>query len=206
MTGTIEDGFHLSGADPWRSDPLRPDALPTDDDLSAITEAAALLEQAKGVLIFRYSIGACTAFSLIEQWAEQTGTNINRVAHALVHDICQGDRTEPSDPRFVRWLEDQLRCEFPGQPYAVSKALPPVLPPVPPPVTVAVDQTDSSLDGVVEAAREASRRCVPLEITADPQSLRGILRPQIVQRMNLAVELARAVAPSVEVRLPEDDR
>lgn len=198
MTGTIEDGFHLSGADPWRSDPLRPEALPTDDELSAITEAAALLEQAKGVLIFRYSIGACTAFSLIEQWAEQAGVTINRVAHALVYDICQGDRTEPSDPRFVRWLEDQLRCEFPGEPYAVPEELPPV--------RVAVDQTDSSLDGVVEAAREASRRCVPLEITADAQSLRGILRPQIVQRMNLAVELARAVAPSVEVRLPDDDR
>lgn len=199
MTGTIEDGFQLSGADPWRSDPLRPDALPTDDDLSAITEAAALLEQAKGVLIFRYSIGACTAFSLIERWAEQAGVSINRVSRALVYDICQGDRTEPSDPRFVRWLEDQLRCEFPGEAYAVPKELPP-------PVTVAVDQTDSSLDGVVEAAREASRRSAPLEITADPQSLRGILRPQIVQRMNLAVELARAVAPSVEVRLPEDDR
>lgn len=198
MTGTIEDGFHLSGADPWRSDPLRPEALPTDDELSAITEAAALLEQAKGVLIFRYSIGACTAFSLIEQWAEDAGVTINRVAHALVYDICQGDRTEPSDPRFVRWLEDQLRCEFPGAPYAAPKKLPPV--------TVAVDQTDSSLDGVVEAAREASRRSAPLEITADPQSLRGILRPQIVQRMNLAVELARAVAPSVEVRLPEDER
>lgn len=202
MTGTIEDGFHLRSADPWRSNPLRAGALPTDDDLSAITEAAALLEQAKGVLIFRYSIGACAAFSLIEQWAEQAGVTINRVAHALVYDICQGARAEPSDPRFVRWLEDQLRCQFPGEPYAVPRELPPV----PPPVTVAVDQTDSSLDGVVEAAREASRRCVPLEITADPQSLRGILRPQIVQRMNLAVELARAVAPSVEVRLPEDDR
>lgn len=194
MTGTIEDGFQLSDdADPWRSE-----ALPSEEDFREITEAAALLEQAKGVLIFRYSIGACTAFRLMERWATEAGVGIETVAHTLVHEICQGDRTQPSDPRFVRWLEDRLRCEFPGEQYTVPKELPPV--------RVAVDQNDCSLDGVVEAAREASRRCVPLEITVDPMSLRGVLRPQIVQRLNLAVELARAVAPGIEVRLPEDDR
>jgi hypothetical protein len=189
MTGTIEDGFHLS------EDAA---ALGPDVELREITAVTALVEQAKGVLIFRYSIGARTAFRLIQRWAEEAGVCIETVARSLVHVICQGDHTEASDPRFVRWLEDRLRSGFPGEPRAVPKAQPPV--------KVAVDQNDCSLDAVVEAAREASRRRVPLEITADPLSLRGIMRPQIVQRMNLAVELARAVAPGLEVRLPEDDR
>ena len=41
----------------------------SDQEFDEITEAAALLEQAKGVLIFRYAIDACTAFGLIERWA-----------------------------------------------------------------------------------------------------------------------------------------
>jgi len=197
MTGTIEDGYHVSDdADPLRSDPLGSGPLGSmrSEELREIDEAAALLEQAKGVLIFRYSIGACTAYRLMERWAADASVDPETVAHALVHEICQGDRSEPSDPKFVRWLEDRLRHEFPGEPYEVPAELPPV--------TVAVDQSDSSLDAVVEAAREASRRCVPLEVTAAPESLQGVQQDQVQQRVDLAVELARAVAPGLEVRRP----
>lgn len=191
MTGTIEDGFHLSDdADPRDGFTLQPDG-----ELRQVTEAAALVEQAKGVLIFRYSIGAGSAFRLIERWAKEATVSVETVARAMVHEICQGDRSRPANPRFVRWLEDRLRQEFPGEPYDIPKVLPPV--------KVAVDQSDSSLDAVVEAAREASRRCVPLEVTADPASLQGVQRDQILQRVKLAGELARAVAPGLEVVLPE---
>ncbi len=107
MTGKIDDAFDLTkSADPSRA----------DQAFQEITEAAALLEQAKGVLIFRYSIDAWTAFRLIEGWATEAGVGMETVAHALVHEICQGDQTEPSEPRFVRWLEGRLRHEFPSQP------------------------------------------------------------------------------------------
>ena len=78
----------------------------------------------------------------------------------------------------------------------------------PPPVTVAVDNSDGPLDDVVEAAREAARRGVPLQIAvthlrscrhADPR------RTHLIQRMDLAVELARGAAPGLEVRLPVDN-
>lgn len=197
MTGTIENGPFLSDdARPLRTARPRAGDLPDDDDFRRITEAAALLEQAKGVLIFRYSIGACTAFRLVERWAEEAGVAIDTVAHALVHEICQGQHGEGSDPRFVRWLEDRLRREFPGDTYDLPAAVPPV--------RVAVDQSDCSLDRVVEAAREAARRCVPLEVTVAPESLQGVQRAQMTQRMELAVELARAVSPGLEVRSAEN--
>ena len=105
MTGMIDDAFEMTeSADPSGA----------DQAFQQITETAALLEQAKGVLIFRYSIDACTAFRLIERWADEAGVGLETVAHALVHEICQGDQSEPSEPSFVRWLERRLRHEFPG--------------------------------------------------------------------------------------------
>lgn len=107
MTGTIDDAMPLPEGSPQTG---------SDQEFDEITEAAALLEQAKGVLIFRYAIDACTAFGLIERWAEESGAGIETVAHALVHDICQGDRSELKDPSIVRWLEERLRHEFPAEP------------------------------------------------------------------------------------------
>lgn len=78
------------------------------------TNPTALIEQAKGVLIFRYAIAAEAAYSLLELWAAQTDATVDQVAQAVVHEICQGDRTVPSDPGLVRWLEERLRHEFPG--------------------------------------------------------------------------------------------
>lgn len=78
------------------------------------TVPAAVVEQAKGVLIFRYAISAEASHSLLELWAAQTDASVDDVAHAVVHEICQGDHTVPADPTLVRWLEERLRHEFPG--------------------------------------------------------------------------------------------
>lgn len=104
MTGMIDDAFHLSeGADPAAAEDLH----------AHVVAANALLEQAKGVLIFRYSIDAPTALALIQRWSLEAGEDIDTVAHALVHDICQGDLDRPAERSFVRWLEERLRHEFP---------------------------------------------------------------------------------------------
>lgn len=105
MTGTIDDAFPVSeGA--GRPGP--------EQELHQVNQAGALVEQGKGVLIFRYGISADAAFSLMELWAAENNVSIEAIAHAMVHEICQGDRTRPSEPRLVRWLEDRLRHEFPG--------------------------------------------------------------------------------------------
>lgn len=103
MTGTI--GAHAV-----------PEGAKHDHPASASTTTTptALVEQAKGVLIFRYAIGAETAYELITRWAAEAETTVDAVAHAVVHEICQGDRSRPSDPTLVRWLEDRLRHEFPA--------------------------------------------------------------------------------------------
>lgn len=185
MTGTIDDAV-------WpASDEGR---LDVQQELDQISAATALLEQAKGVLIFRYAIDACSAHKLIQRWAASAEVGIETVARALVHEICQGDR--PVDLRFVRWLEDQLRHEFPDKPENRRELAP---------VTVAVDQTDSSLDAVVDASRRAARRGVPLEITIEAGGLDEVAEPQraqLAKRIDLAVELVRAVTPLVEIRLP----
>ena len=185
MTDMIDDAFDVSAG---------PSAGGTEREFQQIAEVSALVEQAKGALIFRYSIGACAAFDLIERWACEARVGIEKVAHTLVHEICQGDLSSPSDLRLVRWLEERLRRELPDDADDIATD--------PAPVSVAVDRTDSSLDSVVEAARDASRRGVALEVTVAAGSLEGVQGAQLMQRIDLAVELARAVAPGLEVRLP----
>jgi hypothetical protein len=189
MTGMIDSAHPIPGG-AGRQGP---------NQLSEVSEDAALLEQAKGVLIFRYSIDAEAAHSLLELWAAETGSTARAVAHAVVHEICQGDTTGADDPQLVRWLEDRLRREFPGVECEGGSE--------PSPVTVAVDSSDSSLETVVDAAREAARRGVPLEVTTErvhrdePHDERA----HLMQRLDLAVGLARAVAPQIDVRLPRDN-
>jgi hypothetical protein len=186
MTGTIDDAYPIQGGAGQHG--------PTH-----FSDDAALLEQAKGVLIFRYSISADAAHSVLELWAAEAAVPTCVVARAVVHDICQGDSTGTADPRLVRWLEDRLRHELPGAECDGSTE--------PSPVTVAVDSSDSSLDTVVDAAREADRRGVPLEVTTErvhPDEAHDE-RAHLMQRLDLAVELARAVAPHIDVRLPRDN-
>ena len=71
--------------------------------------AATLMEQAKGVLIFRYGVDADTAAAQMNRWAAEAGEPVEAIAHAIVHDICQVDRVDAKAPWLVRWLEGQLR-------------------------------------------------------------------------------------------------
>lgn len=191
MTGTLDDATSSSGGADWhdRLHEPHPDS----------TTATAEVEQAKGVLIFRYAVSAEAAFSLLELWAAETGAGVGDVAQAVVHDICQGDRGGPSDPGLVRWLEDRLRHEYPHLGHDGAEE--------PTPVTVAVNHSEASLDVVVDAARKADRRGVPLELTVERVSPEQseLERAQLMQRVDLAVELARAVAPGLDIRLPLDN-
>jgi hypothetical protein len=157
----------------------------------------ALVEQAKGVLIFRYAVDADTAQAVLELWAAESHTDVLTVAIALVRDICQGAEPARSDAGLVRSLEDRLRKDCPEVHLAMSGGTSPVV--------VAVDCAYSSLDEVVAAAGVAARRQVPLEIrVAEPDPAEGPppSRSHLIQRIDLAVELARAVEPGLEVRLP----
>jgi hypothetical protein len=73
------------------------------------------------------------------------------------------------------------------------------------PVVAVVDHSLTSLDGVLDAARQAARLGVPLELRF-AEELAGPARAHLYQRLDLAVELARAVEPGVPVQLPSSNR
>lgn len=68
------------------------------------------VEQAKGALMLRYGINSHEAYALLLRWAHEAGTDAGRVAHVLLHAICQNDpATEERESHLVRWLTAQLR-------------------------------------------------------------------------------------------------
>ncbi len=169
-----------------------PDQRSAGHDIGQMTSSA-LVEQAKGVLIFRYSVDAATAQSILELWSEEVEADLVAVAFALVHDICQGgDAPRHGDPGLVRWLEERLRRDRPHVDLAVTTE--------PVPVTVGMDTSYSALDALVAGARQAARLGVPLEISYDEERT-PLSRAHLMQRVDLAVELARAIEPGVVVRI-----
>jgi hypothetical protein len=176
---------------------------PTPDGDS--TRATALVEQAKSVLVFRYGIDAEAALARLEGWAGETGSTTASVAHAVVHDVFQDDQRQNVDPHLVRRLEDRLRDELPDVQGDLAKARTSAEP-----VTVAVGHSKASLDSVAEAARRANALGVPLELRMTVSSSKrggadALERAHLMQRADLAVELARSVSPGLEVRLAPDD-
>lgn len=116
MTGMIDDTLRAPDGDgPLGSAQVPHQATTPLTEVASLTDAAALIEQAAGVLIFRFGVDAATAKALMQLWAAEAGAHVDAVAHALVHDICQGDRSGPTDPHLVRWLEDRLRHELPAR-------------------------------------------------------------------------------------------
>lgn len=170
---------------------------PDREPFTTTAPADALLEQAKGVLIFRYSIDGDAADALIRLWAAETGSTPEDVCHVVVHEISQGDQATGENPQLVRWLENRLRREFweVGAEDAEAAASP---------VRFAVDDSDTPLDAVVVVAREAARRRVPLELTVPdaPAEQSHAEKAHLMQRIDRALELARDVAPQLEIRLP----
>jgi non-ribosomal peptide synthetase component F len=159
--------------------------------------SGALIEQAKGVLIFRYSIDADTALAVLELWSSERSVELTTLSYVLLHDICQGRHPGHADPTLLRWLEDKLRRDCPEVHLEVGGPSQPVV--------VAIDQSYSSIDLVVAAAKQAARFGVPLELRVEEDTLTNAVGPSrvhLLQRMDLAVELARAVEPGLDVRLP----
>jgi ANTAR domain len=88
-------------------------ARPGSAPLHLVDGQQAVIEQAKGALMLRYSIGSYPAFALLIRWSRDAGTSPEVIAQALVRGICQGDQTtENRDPALVRWLEQQMREEL----------------------------------------------------------------------------------------------
>ncbi|MFP5252521.1 MAG: hypothetical protein ACLGH4_01845 [Actinomycetes bacterium] len=169
--------------------------------LAEAVEADMLLEQAKGALIFRYAVDAGLAQAILEGWGAESGEGVEAVADALVRGVCQGDVDAAQEPWLTRWVEDRLRREphqLRSRPVAATADRNRSEP-----VRMLVDQSQASLDAVVAAAREARRLDAPLElamVTCWSDSTPAAHRAQVLSRLDLAAQVARCVAPGVEVR------
>ncbi len=82
-----------------------------------LSSEAALVEQAKGVLILRYGVTPGAAGRLLGIWAQTAGVTSTAVAHTLVHHICVDlpcpDPVCPDLGWLERWIEGRLRTQPP---------------------------------------------------------------------------------------------
>ncbi len=74
-----------------------------DDDHTAV------IEQAKGVLIYRFATDCATAEQMLGEWAAEAGVTVAAVAQTLVHEICRGRPCPHAATWLVRWVEDRMR-------------------------------------------------------------------------------------------------
>lgn len=72
-----------------------------------------MVEQAKGVLMFRYGVSSYEALAVLGRWAAESGYALTVVARAITLGVCQGRwGTDRGDAGLVRWLENRLRTEL----------------------------------------------------------------------------------------------
>ena len=71
---------------------------------------AAVVEQAKGVLMLRYGIGSYEALAVLDRWSRESGFSLREVSRGLTHGVCQGYNGHTAyEQGLVRWLEQRLR-------------------------------------------------------------------------------------------------
>jgi hypothetical protein len=89
--------------------------MPTAPPIPTLDPALALVERAKGALMYHYGIDSRQALAVLGGWARRSRTSVATVAHALLGGICEGDPlTEVRQRTLVRFLEAQLRCGAPA--------------------------------------------------------------------------------------------
>lgn len=72
-----------------------------------------MVEQAKGVLMFRYGVSSYEALAVLGRWAAESGYTLPAIARAITLGVCQGRwGTDRGDAGLVRWLENRLRTEL----------------------------------------------------------------------------------------------
>jgi len=56
----------------------------------------AVIEQAKGALIWRFRLSDDAAFALLKRWSQNSNVKVRTVADVLVNVVCRGETTDRS--------------------------------------------------------------------------------------------------------------
>jgi hypothetical protein len=77
-----------------------------NDHLRRIITTQPVIEQAKGVLMLRYTLDATRAFELLSRWSQTMGRRVSVVAQAVLQLAGLGE--DEADPAVVEQLRQQL--------------------------------------------------------------------------------------------------
>ncbi len=79
---------------------------------SRLEPQAAVVEQAVGVLMFRYGLGSYEALGVLARWSHDACVDVPELSRILMHGICLG-RIDTEDRRatLVRWLVQRMRTD-----------------------------------------------------------------------------------------------
>jgi ANTAR domain len=68
----------------------------------------AVIEQAKGALIWRFRISDEAAFAVLKRWSQTSNVKLHTVADTLVHGVCRGDTSRQQMSELADWLREQV--------------------------------------------------------------------------------------------------
>ena len=83
-------------------------------DLAGLAGDTAL-NQAKGLLMFRYGIGSHEALALLLQWSRRAGSDVGQVVTTLLDEVRRGAPGLSDSSDLAQWLDDTLRQVLSGQ-------------------------------------------------------------------------------------------
>jgi len=86
----------------------------------------AVIDQAKGALMWRFGLSDDAAFAVLKRWSQTSNVKLHTVADTLVNGVCRGGTSRPPMTELADWLREQV-----GRP-----------PPVPTRCDPTVDPTD----------------------------------------------------------------
>ncbi len=68
----------------------------------------AVIEQAKGALMWRFRISDDAAFALLKRWSQSSNVKLHTLADILVNGVCRGGTTCGSTQEIADWLREEL--------------------------------------------------------------------------------------------------
>lgn len=79
-----------------------------NDQLREAIDSRAVIEQAKGALMWRFGLDPEAAFAVLRRWSQDSNAKLRLVADTLVNTVCRDDPRPPADPALADWLRQQV--------------------------------------------------------------------------------------------------
>ena len=92
-----------------RGPALTPEIAALRLENSQLREAVAnraVIDQAKGALMWRFRLSEDAAFAVLRRWSQTSNVKLHTVADALVNVVCRGERTRSTE--LADWLREQV--------------------------------------------------------------------------------------------------